>query len=1723
MKRLKRFCIYSEQVLAAAREVERVAPYAPHGHSSGAGCLPLPRRGLVTQPWVAEGCGALLRDERDKEPATLKGLCRAPAKHLSINSCEPNGSMRPFRAFAHLLAIAAAVVLLSSGVALASSGPASGGNTLTINGTALGNGSDITNVTLCGVPATIQNQTANSVTVVAGPGGSGVGNILVYSASVGVTTFVNAYTYNPPGAIFGPLGWSDTVGGVGAYSLAAVSVGSKIYAIGGNNGSGPQSMVSFYDFAQPPYWHNVSNLLAPSSGLAAVNINDKIYAIGVGTNGVCVYDPAQPTLGWLSLSNLPATPSYLAAAAVNGQIYAIGVGGNGVYVYDPSQPTLGWLSVSNLPVSSSGMAAASANGKIYAIGGSNGVAYAYDPSQPAQGWLSVSNLPAADWGLTAASANGKIYAIAGQSGGVGQSWVYVYDPSQPTLGWLRLNDLPYAVWFTAATSMNGNLLVLGGYNNGSVFFPLSQGSFAPAVVPSSGPVIGGNTVTIAGVNLGNHDVTNVTLCGVPANIIADHSPTQLVVTAGSALFAGNGDVVVNSTSFGVSVATNTYSYFVPVPGVLAPSNVTSNGFCANWSAVSGATNYLLDVSTTSNFTSSVPGYTNVSVGNATTLCVSGLDPVTTYYYRVRCQQDGVTSGNSSTIAQTLNMSYGPASGGNTLTITGMGLGNGSDITEVTICGVVAAIQSQTANSVTVVVGAGGTGTGNIVVYSVSAGVTTYVNDYTYNPPGAILGPLAGWSNLTNLQTGEATFAATSLNGKIYIIGGTIGGGPGSPSYLNSAMVYDTAQPASGWSSVSSLPVSRGNMAAASANGKIYAMGGFNLYTPPVRTFSDVYVYDPAQPAQGWSSVSSLPVAGQGFPAVTANGKVYAIEGQSNVYVYDPAQPTLGWGSVSNLPAGTYASSAATVNGKIYALGSGFCVYDPSQPTQGWLSLSNLPSSAGPAVSLNGKIYAVGGNGTNVYVYDPAQPTLSWLSASNIPAAHTYVAVVNANGNIYALEGDNGNPPTHAPVFVSSFASGVVPSSGPLGGGNTVTISGNNLGNGDVTNVTLCGIPATILADYSPTQIVVTPGAAVIPTNGDVVVKSASYSVTVASNAYRYLSYPTIITSNSLPTGMAGFSYSQSLAASGGVTPYTWSVISGSLPPGLNLSTNGVISGIPTVATKASFTVRVQGNDGLSSSNLFSLLIGGETASSGAESGGNTLTITGVGLGNGSDITNVTICGITAVIVSQTANSVTVVSGVGESGIGNILVYSASAGVTTFRNVYAYNPSGVIFGAFTGWTSLSNLPAANEYMAATSLNGRIYAIGGYNGSGMFQSNVYVYDTAQPTKGWSSISNLPVASFSLGAVSVSGKIYAVGGFGNSGSEATVYVYDPAQPTLGWLSVSNLPAPSSGLVAATVNGKIYAMVGDSGSTYVYDTAQPTLGWLSLSNLPATNNGVAAASANGKIYVIGGISGNAYVYDPSQPALGWSSVANLPAPVEYLAAASVNGKIYAIGGSSFSFDVQSPVRSTVYVYDPAQPSLGWLSVSNLPQPLGAPAGVSANGHIYSIGGYNYLTDYSSVYESTYASGVVPSSGPLAGGYTVTINGDNLGNGDVTNVTLCGIPATILADYSPTQLVVTAGTSALATNGDVVVNSTSYGVTVASNAYTYFSAPTIITALNGTNLQLSWPTNCLGWQLEAQTNPSGMGLGNAWFPVTGSTATNQFPILVNPANGSVFYRLHQQ
>ena len=60
----------------------------------------------------------------------------------------------------------------------------------------------------------------------------------------------------------------------------------------------------------------------------------------------------------------------------------------------------------------------------------------------------------------------------------------------------------------------------------------------------------------------------------------------------------------------------------------------------------------------------------------------------------------------------------------------------------------------------------------------------------------------------------------------------------------------------------------------------------------------------------------------------------------------------------------------------------------------------------------------------------------------------------------------------------------------------------------------------------------------------------------------------------------------------------------------------------------------------------------------------------------------------------------------------------------------------------------------------------------------------------------------------------------------------------------------------------------------------------------------------------------------------------------------------------------------------------------------------------------------------------------------------------------------------------------------------------------------------SGDQFTLSWPSDHLGWRLQRQINPLELGLSTNWVDVSGSTTTTSVTVTVNPANGSVFYRL---
>ena len=91
---------------------------------------------------------------------------------------------------------------------------------------------------------------------------------------------------------------------------------------------------------------------------------------------------------------------------------------------------------------------------------------------------------------------------------------------------------------------------------------------------------------------------------------------------------------------------------LPPPTATSATDVTSSSFTANWTAVSGATGYSLDVSTVSDFSRYIGGYRKLDVGNVTSRSVTGRRANKTYYYRVRAYDSSRMSDNSNVMTVT---------------------------------------------------------------------------------------------------------------------------------------------------------------------------------------------------------------------------------------------------------------------------------------------------------------------------------------------------------------------------------------------------------------------------------------------------------------------------------------------------------------------------------------------------------------------------------------------------------------------------------------------------------------------------------------------------------------------------------------------------------------------------------------------------------------------------------------------------------------------------------------------------------------------------------------------------------------------------------------------------------------------------------------------------------------------------------------------------------------
>jgi autotransporter-associated beta strand protein len=140
--------------------------------------------------------------------------------------------------------------------------------------------------------------------------------------------------------------------------------------------------------------------------------------------------------------------------------------------------------------------------------------------------------------------------------------------------------------------------------------------------------------------------------------------------------------------------------------------------------------------------------------------------------------------------------------------------------------------------------------------------------------------------------------------------------------------------------------------------------------------------------------------------------------------------------------------------------------------------------------------------------------------------------------------------------------------------------------------------------------------------------------------------------------------------------------------------------------------------------------------------------------------------------------------------------------------------------------------------------------------------------------------------------------------------------------------------------------------------------------------------------------------------------------------------------------------------------------------------------------------------------------SGTLANTGVGTINVANLGPALAQGDTFALFNKAVSGGGSMT---VTGGgrgvnwTNKLAVDGSISV------LSVISLAPTSITISNIAIAPSSRTMSLNWPTDHTGWTLQTQTNGFTAG---TWSPVTGSTATNQMVITIDPTKGPVFFRL---
>ncbi|MCI1186954.1 putative Ig domain-containing protein [Hymenobacter sp. DH14] len=362
------------------------------------------------------------------------------------------------------------------------------------------------------------------------------------------------------------------------------------------------------------------------------------------------------------------------------------------------------------------------------------------------------------------------------------------------------------------------------------------------------------------------------------------------------------------------------------------------------------------------------------------------------------------------------------------------------------------------------------------------------------------------------------------------------------------------------------PVTAAPVIAAPANGSLTNQDVTISGTAPAGSTVLLYV------SQGGTAVSGSPFTATAqtdgtfsfgpYPFTDGTYQVYATaqtagasvsaSSNTNTFTVDKTRPSVLL--TSNVPSGSTNVATPFAFTATFSEGvSGF--------VSGDLSVTNGTVTSGPTVVT----------GTT-----PANSTYTFDVTPNTPGTVTSVFVFT---NSVQDAASNGNTASNTYSLTSAApVVTVAPASGSLTGGTVgIAYSQTITASGATAPYTYAITAGALPAGLTLSSAGVLSGTPTAGGSFTFTVRATDASATPGpfsgSRSYTLvIAAPIIVVSpTTLPTGTAGAAYSQTLTASGGTAPYSFSIIGGALPSGLTLAGNGTLSGTPTASGTFSFT------------------------------------------------------------------------------------------------------------------------------------------------------------------------------------------------------------------------------------------------------------------------------------------------------------------------------------------------------------------------------------------------------------------------------------------------------------------------------------------------------------------------------------------------------------------------